>query len=42
MPLYAIKNSFDDIEIFEVDVVKETKKSFRIEEIDKLLNMLIE
>ena len=32
MKLYAIKKDFDGIEIFEVNVIKETKKSFKIED----------
>lgn len=30
MKLYAIKKDFNGIEIFEVNVIKETKKSFKI------------
>ena len=30
--LYAIKQDFKGIRVFEVDVIKETKKSFRIED----------
>ena len=32
MKLYAIKKDFDGIEIFEVNVIKEMKKSFKIED----------
>ena len=32
MKLYAIKQDFKGIRVFEVDVIKETKKSFRIED----------
>ena len=32
MKLYAIKKDFNGIEIFEVNVIKETKKSFKIED----------
>ena len=32
MKLYAIKNDFKGTEIFEVNVVKETKKSFKVED----------
>ena len=32
MKLYAIKKDFNGIKIFEVNVIKETKKSFKIED----------
>ena len=32
MKLYAIKNDFKGTKIFEVNVVKETKKSFKVED----------
>ena len=32
MKLYAIKKDFNGIRIFEVNVIKETKKSFKIED----------
>ena len=32
MKLYAINKDFNGIKIFEVNVIKETKKSFKIED----------